>query len=271
VGGKCNGGITLELCRPGAKKCEERFTIYKAIGEEGEEGEETCTTHEQATRELARAKKAFAAAGVDLKVKPVPLLKAKGKDAGFLIPPKVMKPLGVSAPVAVRHAHRPDPEEAGVVMTFEAEAKGFGRATFARESCYSYCICATKQMQMAPDGSVVFNLMNQHCGVGVGDAVKTRVIASRLLNGRGFRLHKKKDFRASARDFGKAFALDPAYAQAAFNLACAHAKLGEKGAAMKALGKAIAIEPARFRRKAKKDEDLASLRGEAGFKKLVGG
>jgi tetratricopeptide (TPR) repeat protein len=95
-------------------------------------------------------------------------------------------------------------------------------------------------------------------------------LAARLFNSRGYRKHKSGDYEGSARDFSRALALNPEYAQAAFNAACAESRLGNERQSLELLGAAIRLQPALFKRKALADPDLDAVRRSERFKALVG-
>ena len=101
-------------------------------------------------------------------------------------------------------------------------------------------------------------------------AIRLDKVVARLINVRGFRRHKKGDFKGSAEDFARAFEMDPEFGLAAFNAACAEAKLGRKKESLEFLKKAIDLQPEESRKKARKDGDFDSLRSDSAFKKLVG-
>ena len=86
----------------------------------------------------------------------------------------------------------------------------------------------------------------------------------------GLDAHRRRDF-ATARDrFAAAAHLDPTYANAAYDLACALARLGRPAEALPWLRRAFALAPHRLRRLAAEDPDLDPLRGDPAFRRLAG-
>lgn len=78
----------------------------------------------------------------------------------------------------------------------------------------------------------------------------------------------KKDYTKAVSWLKQAIAANANYAPAHYNLACAYALTGKADEALDELAKAIALE-ARYRKMAKDDPDLASLRNDPRFIKLV--
>lgn len=122
---------------------------------------------------------------------------------------------------------------------------------------------------MSPDGEEFGLLENtfacEYCidfevrRIGVGE------LASLIYNDTGYAHHKKKDWAGAAKLFEKAVAANPTAKLAAYNLACAFARTGDPRT-KDALAYAITLDPTVTTR-AQKDEDLASVRGEAWFPK----
>lgn len=91
--------------------------------------------------------------------------------------------------------------------------------------------------------------------------------AARVYNDTGFRHHGAKDWARSAQLFEKAARTDPSFRLAAYNLACAWARLGDERA-NGALVQAIALDPD-ARRKAAADADFDTVREAPWFRALV--
>ena len=90
-------------------------------------------------------------------------------------------------------------------------------------------------------------------------------LAARSANTAGLALHKKKQWGDAAEKFKQAIALNPASPVFHYNLACAAARLGDKGTALREITalKNSADPDARLKlAKAQSDPDLASLRSD---------
>ncbi|MFH1228672.1 MAG: tetratricopeptide repeat protein [Planctomycetota bacterium] len=85
---------------------------------------------------------------------------------------------------------------------------------------------------------------------------------------RGVAYSKKGEFDLAIADYGQLIKVEPKYAVAWYNTACAYSLKGDKSNALTALAKAITLD-AKFKEEAKKDEDFKSLWQDADFKKLV--
>ena len=70
-------------------------------------------------------------------------------------------------------------------------------------------------------------------------------------------------------DYGRAIAVDPKYATAYYNTACAYGLMGKAGEACEWLEKAIGLDE-KYRGMARTDEDFDGIREEEGFRALVG-
>ena len=81
-------------------------------------------------------------------------------------------------------------------------------------------------------------------------------------------LHQMGDYAAAAREYRVILKMgeDP---RARYNLACALAQQGRGDEAMAELGRAVELAPARYKKMAAEDGDLASLRGRSDFERLV--
>ncbi|MDF1564160.1 MAG: tetratricopeptide repeat protein [Deltaproteobacteria bacterium] len=77
---------------------------------------------------------------------------------------------------------------------------------------------------------------------------------------RGLEHHAAGRYQESREHFRHAGELDPDFAEAAYDLACAEALLGAHDEAMRLLARAFELSPDRLRAVAEEDEDLAALR-----------
>ena len=90
------------------------------------------------------------------------------------------------------------------------------------------------------------------------------------LNNLGVIYIQKKDYHAAENCFEKAIQAKPRYTDAYYNLACLHSLKGEVKQGLDKLKQAISLNPA-VKDWARKDADLANLRGVPDFETLVGG
>lgn len=88
-------------------------------------------------------------------------------------------------------------------------------------------------------------------------------LASQIYNDTAMRHHAAKDYAGSAALFEKATKADPTFGLAAYNLACAYARLRHAGT-QAALDRAIALDPS-ARQRAVADADFEAVRSEAWF------
>ncbi len=88
-------------------------------------------------------------------------------------------------------------------------------------------------------------------------------LAAQIFNDTAMRHHVAKKYAASAALFVKATQADPTFALAAYNLACAYARLRDANT-QQALERAIALD-ASARARAMKDADFAAVRTESWF------
>jgi Tetratricopeptide repeat len=119
---------------------------------------------------------------------------------------------------------------------------------------------------LSPDSSeagiVAGFLCMEWCDDFVVGRIPLRTLASRVFNDTGMRHHTKKEYAASARLFARAVQADPGNALAAYNLACALARLGDPDAE-RALEVAVRLGGDEVRARAAKDDDLRGLRVDA--------
>jgi tetratricopeptide (TPR) repeat protein len=99
--------------------------------------------------------------------------------------------------------------------------------------------------------------------VGVGAAL------SALLDDRAVRHIEAGALEEARADLSRAIALAPEDAAAHYNLACALALSNEGDAALLELGRAVDLEPERFKQLAPQDPDLAALRERVEFRLMV--
>jgi hypothetical protein len=129
-------------------------------------------------------------------------------------------------------------------------------------------------MALSRDGAELTVLAYSSAGVHTGFATSkhfaTATLAAGIYNDTGFRHHQAGRHEEARRLFLNAVAADPAHPFAAYNLACASARVGSPLAEV-ALRIALerAKEPERVRARATTDEDFAAVRGEAWFLALV--
>jgi len=114
-------------------------------------------------------------------------------------------------------------------------------------------------------------LVAQAAGDGPRALAARRVIASVKAQFGFYRqreLFAAGDFTTAVAALGVSLAADPENPVAWYNLACAYARLGQKRDALAALGRALDEGLPRPEQMAT-DEDLAALRGEPGFERLL--
>jgi tetratricopeptide (TPR) repeat protein len=85
---------------------------------------------------------------------------------------------------------------------------------------------------------------------------------------RGFVLDELGRYEEALKAYDKAIELKPDYARAWYNKACAYSLKGDKENALKHLSKAIALD-AKYKEKAKSDDDFKNLWDDDDFKKIV--
>jgi hypothetical protein len=127
-------------------------------------------------------------------------------------------------------------------------------------------------ISLSPDGKLVGVLF--HVTDGSKHVYQTKVssvnkIASNTYNVAGLEHHKQERFGFSAALFSVAYELDKTAKWPAFNLACAHARLGDEAKTMDALDIVIAQKNKDIIKKIATDPDLAGMRGEPWFGKYV--
>lgn len=278
-------GVSLTLCRPG-KACKGEWKIYQPA-----EKKPSCTSESSARKALAEAKKALAAAGVDLSRKPTRVVleratvppeakriltwwaekyaESKTPKERPVIPVATMKSFGIDQPLVLIQGIADNPTGRGPECNVVASAPGYGatKVLVVRNvgSCGGFFL---GDAMVDTQTGLLFVNASHYCSE-VTEAVRLSSVAARLLNSRGFEFHKAKDYAASASDFARSFELDPTYAQAAFNLACAQSLLGSSDDALASLKKAIALDQKKFKRKAQRDSDLSALRSDPRFKALL--
>jgi len=85
----------------------------------------------------------------------------------------------------------------------------------------------------------------------------------------GLSAHHQRQFDLSATWFRQAVSLDPSFAEAHFNLACALSQSGQEQEALRSLKRAIELDGLRLRALAAEDPDLDPLRRDPAFLKLL--
>jgi tetratricopeptide (TPR) repeat protein len=129
-------------------------------------------------------------------------------------------------------------------------------------------------MALSRDGAeltvLAYSSAGVHTGFSTSEHLATATLAAGIYNDTGFRHHKAGRYEEARRLFLNAVAADPNHPFAAYNLACASARVGSP-LAEAALRVAIerAKEPERVRARAASDEDFAAVRREAWFLALV--
>jgi len=124
--------VTLHLCEADVGPCtaEEGWTVYALAFEEqaeewgtkwAEPDRERCTAHEAAVAQLQAAKAAFAAAGVDLNVKPTALAR---KGSAWVVPQAAMAPFGLDAPVLLEVETRETESASDWIVDLKARVEG---------------------------------------------------------------------------------------------------------------------------------------------------
>jgi hypothetical protein len=125
---------------------------------------------------------------------------------------------------------------------------------------------------LSPDGGEIglvagFFCM-EWCNEFVVRRMATRTLASRIFNDTGMRHHAKGDYAASAALFARALQADRGNALAAYNLACALARLDDADAE-RALAYAIALGGEAVRPRASRDDDFGGVLSSPWFQRLV--
>lgn len=90
---------------------------------------------------------------------------------------------------------------------------------------------------------------------------------STLLNRRGYRHHKKAKYDLALRDFHRAWIFDPKNETAAYNVACAAARLKDTDLALKAL--ATLVKKPELAQRIAKEADFDTIRKKARFIEFV--
>jgi tetratricopeptide (TPR) repeat protein len=93
---------------------------------------------------------------------------------------------------------------------------------------------------------------------------------SALLNKAALDFYAQGDRAQAAMLLERAVEADPRAGDAIYNLACVHALMGDLERAADELAIAVAIQPSRYRRLAKKDPDLAPLRNLPSIQVILG-
>ncbi len=125
---------------------------------------------------------------------------------------------------------------------------------------------------LSPDGSEIGLVAGFFCMEWCNDFVvqrmATRTLASGIFNDTGMRHHEKGDYAASASLFARAVQADRANTLAAYNLACALARLSDADAE-RALAYAIDLGGEAVRSRAARDDDFAGVRSSRWFQGLT--
>jgi hypothetical protein len=153
--------VQLSLCTVG-KGCPDIFAIYDEEGSTTSGAPAACTPHKVASARLAKAKFAFAAAGVDLSAKPTPLRTKSPALAGMAaqelggprdvvleIPAQLPKAHGLSAPIELTSKK----VRKGPVCGIVAQSKGAGSTVLYSAKRWS-CVggMRLKGAAITPDG-----------------------------------------------------------------------------------------------------------------------
>jgi hypothetical protein len=124
----------------------------------------------------------------------------------------------------------------------------------------------------SPDGRAVAVVAHGYMGewsdTFLVKVLPADVVAARAYNDAGFAHHRRADYAGAAELFRKAAFADGAHYLAAYNLACAYARLRDPRAPA-ALAMAIARGAEETRKRAAKDPDFDGVRGEAWFLEAV--
>jgi tetratricopeptide (TPR) repeat protein len=105
--------------------------------------------------------------------------------------------------------------------------------------------------------------------IGLRRASLSRAEA-RLHNLHGLADHAAGELDAARREFERAIAADPGFLDALYNAAATAALAGREDDAVRLLGRAAAIDPARVQVLGRSDPDLQSVRGRADVRALLG-
>lgn len=140
-------------------------------------------------------------------------------------------------------------------MTVRAEA---GEVSLVLERVPIRGEARIEQLARSPDARFVIIELSMHAmrSVLIFDVADA---AAALYNLRALDAHAKGDHRRAAELLERAVALNPRAADAIYNLACVHALAGDVARAADELAIAIQLDPARYRRLASRDPDLAAV------------
>jgi hypothetical protein len=125
---------------------------------------------------------------------------------------------------------------------------------------------------VSPDGKHIGAIAHGFAGEWFEDypmgIAGVAAVAEGAFNNAGLVHHRKGEYARGAQLFQKAARADPTSKAAAYNLACALARLGDAGAEA-ALARAIALGGEETRQKARKDPDFAAVSAKPWFTALV--
>jgi hypothetical protein len=192
----------------------------------------------------------------------------KGKD-GLPVGPELKGDWDFAGSIVLALAENvPAPSGALVRLggSVDGEAPVFTYTISVQRDPMTFHTAWVNGLVLSPDGSEVGIVAGFFCMEWCDDFVVRRIpvrtLASRVFNDTGMRHHTKKDYAASARLFARAVQADPGNALAAYNLACALARLGDPDAE-RALGVAVRLGGDEVRARAAKDDDLRGVHVDA--------
>lgn len=125
------------------------------------------------------------------------------------------------------------------------------------------------RISRSPDDTFAIIEMHTHGQKSVF-VIDLRDARSTLLNKRALDAYAGGDHQGAATLLERAVEANPRAGDAIYNLACVHALLGEVYRAADELQIAFALDPARYRRLAKKDPDLAAVRELPAIRETLG-
>lgn len=124
-------------------------------------------------------------------------------------------------------------------------------------------------VQMAPDGRHAVATIDRD-GVRSLYVVDMGRAQAMRLNAEALAAYGAGDLIRAASRWEAAHAADPRFGDAIYNLACVHARRGDLERAGHELAVALAIDPLRYRRLARRDADLEGLRASTAGRRQLG-
>ena len=127
---------------------------------------------------------------------------------------------------------------------------------------------------LSPDGKLLGVIAHAFAGE-FSDSFEVALIpasklAAQAYNDAGYDHHQKKEYAVSADYFRKVVAADPTHVLAPYNLACAYARLGDsraEAALKEAIDRGLGAD---VKKRARDDDDFASVKSQGWFVALVG-